>query len=76
MERQEEKVFIQQPEWIVHSQMTIELLVDGNIKDLPLCCHTTRNNNPVDICMAMSPKIGKLESIKYRIFCYFFPFLI
>lgn len=65
---QEEKIFVQQPGQLVLSQMTTELLVDWNTKELPLCCYTIRNNNPVDLCTPMTPKMGKLGFIKYRIF--------
>lgn len=70
---QEEKIFVQQPGQLVLSQMTTELLVDWNTKEL--CCYTIRNNNPVDVCTAMTPKISKLGFTKYRILsATFFPF--
>lgn len=35
---------------------------------LALSCRTIRNNNPVGMCAAMTPRVGKLELIKYRLF--------
>lgn len=64
----EQIVFIHQPGWVVLLQMTIESFVYWNIKELPLFCHTIRNDNPVGIGTAITPRIAKLELIEYRFF--------
>lgn len=64
----EQMVSIQQPGWAVLSQMTIESFVHWNIKELPSFCHIIRNDNPVGIGTAMTPRIAKLELIEYRSF--------